>query len=217
MKQDSRSYLIHATDWNRLDIRDLHTGNIITERENLEYNAANQDSRYLNYFHCSISVSPNSYYIIDNGWVWHPQGVIVSWSINDWFHNIWESENGSSKLNLVERNYFWQGSICWINHNTVAVWGYGNDDENLIPAVCIFNVETGKMTNWFPDPEGELYYNQYLYACSKEKGTTVWDINTGECLLTDKNLNPIILHPSDNSFLSILPDQTLLISRLTNR
>ncbi len=213
---ENRSFLIHATHWNRLDITDLETGKIITERELPSFNVDEKQSKYLDYFHCSLKVSPDFSYLADNGWVWHPWGFVTSWNIKNWMTNPWESEDGPSKYELLNRSYFWDGPLCWVDNKYVAIWGYGNDDDNLIPAVCIVNVESGIMERWFPGPEGDLYYDEYLFACSKKHGTSIWDVESGEQLHIEDGLKPTVYHSIDRSFVTILPDKRFKITRLVS-
>jgi hypothetical protein len=107
-KLNNEEYLIHNTDWNRLDITSLNTKEVITKRKNPEH----ANPHYLDYFHSGISISPNNTWIIDNGWHWHPWGVLTAWSLQRWLENIWESEGGGSKFDITSAAYFWDRPIC---------------------------------------------------------------------------------------------------------
>lgn len=213
---DGRLLLIHGTAWNRLDVSDARTGTLLTEREPTSYAQGEpRPQHYLDYFHCQLVVSPGQQYIVDNGWVWHPLGVVVTWSLPVWLRkNVWESEDGESKRDLCSRGYFWDGPLCWIDDLHVAVWGYGQDDDRLIPAVCIFDVRTGKQDSWFPGPKGSLAFDRYLFSFDEKEGLSVWDVETGERLLSQSSLCPAGYHAGAKSFLSILKNGKVQISRL---
>jgi hypothetical protein len=203
---DDRLLLIHGTAWNRLDVSDAKTGTLLTEREETpDKRGEARPDDYLDYFHCQLVVSPGRQFVVDNGWVWQPVGVVVSWSIDRWLReNVWESEDGESKKALCWRGYFWDGPLCWIDDYHLAVWGYGRDDEWQIPAVCVFDVRTGQQESWFPGPKGALVFDQHLFSFDEKEGLSVWDVASGERLLAEPNLRPAGYHPTQKTFLSIL-------------
>ena len=208
--------LVHATAWNRLDVSDPRTGKLLTERGPTSYRTGEtQPARYLDYFHAGILPSPKGKWIADNGWIWHPVGAVRTWSVQKWVDgNVWESEDGPSLRTLCWRDYFWGKPLCWLDDLTLAVWGYGDDDEFVIPAVRIFDVASGKQSRWFAGPVGEMVVDAYLFAFSEEQGTTVWNEKTGERLHTEPGLKPTCYHPGAKAFISLLPDGKFQISRL---
>jgi hypothetical protein len=143
---DGQLRLVHGTDWNRLDVSDPRTGTLLTDRSPTSYcRGEERPEHYLDYFHGGLAVSPGEEWVVDNGWVWSPVGFVTSWSLRRWQRdNPWESEDGPSKRSLCGRHYYWDGPLCWIDDRTVAIWGYGNDDENLIPTALLFDVESGR-------------------------------------------------------------------------
>ena len=137
---------------------------------------------------------------MDNGWVWGPGGVVVAWSLRSWDeNNVWESEDGPAKRSLCARHYFWGGPLCWIDDVTLAVWGYGNDDENLISAALLFDIESGRLVRWFAGPTGSFTFDRHLFSCSASEGTSVWDVVTGDRLLHDPAFCPTVYHPARGS------------------
>lgn len=208
--------LIHGTDWNRLDVSDPTTGRSLTDRSPTTYRQGEDEpEHYLDYFHGGLAVSPGGSWVADNGWAWHPAGVVTSWSLRRWVEqNRWESEDGPSKRDLCVRAYYWDGPLCWVDDHTVAVWGYGNDDENLIPAALLFNAETGNRLRWFAGPLGSFVCDRYLFSSSAEAGTSVWDLATGERLLEDRSFNPTAYHRGAKQFVTALPDGRFRLSRL---
>lgn len=227
----SQSLLIVATAWNRLDIIDPATGRLLTKRETT---SSTQDSghheHHLDYFHAELVVSPGGNWIADNGWVWSPRGVVRSWNLVDWLEqNPWESEDGPSLKELADRAYYWDGPLCWVDNSTIAIWGWGHDDEWLIPAIRLFDVKTGQEVNWFPGPltrsprawppkklAPSLFYDNYLFSVHDDHGTSVWDVSTGECLHTEPSLVPIHFHPVSKTFLSVTP-AGIRLSRMSSK
>ena len=214
---DNRLLVVHATAWNRLDISDPLTGKLLTQRESPTYTAGTGSSEhYLDYFHAGLTISPDNKWIVDNGWVWHPVGVVRCWNLQKWVSsNVWESEDGESVRKLCARDYFWDGPLCWIDNKTLAVWGFGRDDECLIPAILLFDVESGKRIRWFAGPQGELTFDKYLFSSSSEFGTSIWDIETGERLHHADQLYFLSYHRGTKEFVSYSPDGQFFISRLS--
>lgn len=182
---NNQEYLIHNTDWNRLDITNLNTKEVITKRKIPEHT----EPHYLDYFHSGISVSPNKEWIVDNGWHWHPWGVLTAWSLEKWLDNIWESEDGESKFDITSAAYFWDRPICWSDDNTVVYWGVGDDDEEMEDSVVIFDLlkkEAVKIINGIPI--GELFFDDYLFCNSLKKGLSIWDIETSDLMYSNENI-----------------------------
>jgi hypothetical protein len=205
---DDRPLLIHGTVWNRLDVSDPLTGALLTDRSPTSY-------RYADYFHCGLAVSPSHQYVADDGWVWHPAGSVVTWNLQRWVHEYpWESDKGSSRRDLCSRCYYWGGPLCWISDERLAVWGYGEDVDWLIPAARIFNVVTGAEDRWFAGPKGDFHFDQFLFSADAEVGTAVWDVDTGERLLLEQSFCPGRYHPGMKAFLTLLPGGAFQISRL---
>ena len=204
IEHGQRTLLVHATNWNRLDISDPATGDLLTKRESPTYDVDSECSEhYLDYFHCQLHVSPNSKWIADTGWVWHPVGIVRLWNLHDWLHNCWESEDGQSVKDVAQRHYHWDAPACWINNETIAIWGYGDDDENMLDAVQFFDATSGKLIDWFAGPAGDLYFDRYLFSSDQKHGTQVWNIQTGYQLLHQPSLVITQYHRRSKTFLSI--------------
>lgn len=215
-EHEGRTLLVHGTEWNRLDISDPLTGDLLTPRNPTSYMRGEvRPKHYLDYFHCGLTISSDQKWIVDNGWIWHPRGTIVAWNLQTWItDNVWESEDGQSHKVICWRDYYWDGPLCWIDDKTLVIYGYGTDEENLIPAVRIFNVETGAELRWFPGPHGNLTFDQHLFSYSKEQGTSIWDIETGERLFSAPDFCPTSYHPIAKCFLTVQPDGNFILSRL---
>jgi hypothetical protein len=210
-------FLVHGTQWNRLDVSNPMTGKLLTERSYAPRGKGDlPPEHYLDYFHSLPVISPDAKWIVEDGWIWSPYGVTRLWNLNHWLtQNVWESEDGLSLKSFNGRSYYWGASLCWVNNQTIAVWGFGNDDYCMVPAVQLFEVETGKLLRWFAGPKsGNLYFDTYLFSCSKE-GTDIWDVNTGERLLQDAETTPIGYHAGTKQFLSPVADGGFRLSHLT--
>jgi hypothetical protein len=217
-EEGSRTLLIHGTDWNRLDISDPLSGELLTTRSPTSYNRGEQrPEHYLDYFHCRLCVSPDGTHVAEDGWVWHPVGEVVVWGLRPWLGgNVWEAEDGASKRCLCHRDS-WDLPLCWVGADRLAVWGYGQEDTAMIPAVRIFDVVGGEEVRWFPGPQGELAFDEYLYSFDPTEGTSGWDIDTGERLLREEVFCPLRHHPSARSFLTLEADGSFRVTRLRGR
>lgn len=222
-----RTVLIHATAWNRLDVSDPATGVLLSTREHEPVRKDEQPEHYLDYFHGRLLVSPDQRWIVDDGWVWSPVGILSAWRLDRWLdENVWESEDGPSRLDGPVIPYFWGGQFCWVGDDQVAVWGYGDDDEWMIPAVRILAVSRGDLrreVRWFPGPEvaslvdgnrvlepnppawQRMWYDRYLFAFSPRSGVGVWDVATGARVLHSEWFSPDAYHRGTREFASIVP------------
>lgn len=215
-EKDGQTYLVHGTAWNRLDISDPNTGMLLTERDTGGKNDKQRPDHYLGYFHSGLSISPSGRWIAEDGWVWSPFGRTRLWDLQQWFkNNVWESEDGDSLHYVNQRGYVWDTAMCWIDANTLAVWGFGNDDQWLIPAVVLYDASTGVRTQWFAGPRADwMTFDEYLY-CISPNGVSVWDVSTGERLHHDDTFLPHSYHPGGRHFLTRLSDSSFRVSRLT--
>ena len=89
LERNGRILLIHQTQWNRLDITDIETGELLTEREivfrktgETETNKWGTSSKmevknYIDYFHSLLYISPDGKHFLSNGWIWQPADNIM--------------------------------------------------------------------------------------------------------------------------------------------
>ncbi|WP_163868840.1 hypothetical protein [Myxococcus eversor] len=214
-----RTLLAHATTWNRLDLSDPATGELLTRREPGGRGKPGEPMprHERDYFHCGLTVSPDEAWLVDDGWVWHPLGILTTFSLRRWVHeNVWESEDGPSLKHLRECTYHWDGPRCFVGPRAVAFWGFGGDADALLDAAMIHDVETGKLLRWFPGPRGEFRCDgNLLLASTKDQGTSVWDVETGEQLHQDPTVVPTAWHPVARRFLTVMPEGLLRESSLS--
>jgi hypothetical protein len=196
--------LIHATAWNQLDVMDPRTGVGVTERVIAPYSREQRPAHYLDYFHCRLDVSPSGERVMDAGWVWSPLGEVRAWSVKAWLEaSPFESEDGETVRVFAWRYYFWDGGGCWLDERRVALWGFGNDDTNLIPSVWLLDAVDGRGLGWFKGPkQGTMYADGALFVVSREEGLSAWDVDTGERLLEERAEVPLDYHGGARVFLS---------------
>ncbi|MGL4610213.1 MAG: hypothetical protein ACRCYY_11120 [Trueperaceae bacterium] len=229
-----RTLLIHATDWNRLDISDPRDGSVLTERHIAEYTDGKRPEHYLDYFHCTLSVSPDNEWIANTGWVWQPAGIISSWSLKKWLEqNPFESEDGDSK-NMFNVWQDWDMHTCWLDNTTLGVYGIGPENRT-VPGIQLFDVRTGERTDflfgpnatpsyelnieYFPASQPALYhslfvFDTWLFSAGYGRGIEVWDVKAKARLLREKSFSPVAYHPTSKVFLAALGNQ-LQLGKLT--
>lgn len=197
-QRDSQEYLIHNTDWNRLDITNLNSKKLCTERKSPEH----KEPHYLDYFHSEILISPNYDWIVDNGWVWHPFGVLTAWSLAEWLQNPWESEDGNSKFEITSAAYLWDRPLCWIDKNTLAYWGVGEDDEEMEDSAVIYDVVKRKEIKIIKGvTKGKLLFDKYLYCSSLQNGLSIWNIETSALMYSNEKIKPDTFIQSQNGII----------------
>lgn len=224
-EHDGRTLLVHATDWNRLDVSDPRTGQLLTSRAPTAYKSGEErPAHYLDYFHCGLVVSPDNEWVADNGWVWHPVGVVQMWNLRTWLTaNVWESEDGKTKRSDIWREYFWDGPLCWVSNHQIAVWGVGRDDYSLLPAIRVIDVIDGKESTAIVGPfgpseptatsgaalrdgkltdKGVFEFDRYLFAWSPAAGFSVWDIADGARLFEAREFCPLAYNRATQQFFS---------------
>ncbi len=189
-----RDVLIHRTAWNRLDVSDAATGALLTERHMAPLeNGQPRPAHYLEYFHGRLAISPDGDRIFDDGWIWHPVAVPCVWSLTDWLvRNVWESEDGASRLSPAIRED-WTIPTCWIDNRHLAQWVLAdwNDKEleeiSNNAGVSIYDLDAS------PEPTRrrlpipleradvrDLFSDGTRLFVASESGVTVWDIASGE-------------------------------------
>lgn len=185
-----RMAAIHRTRWNRLDLIDAATGASLSERSPTSYSDGEErPAHYLDYFHGGLHLSPSGARIADDGWVWHPAGVVTTWDLAAWGENAWESEDGASRKEVCVREYYWDHAITWLDDTTLVVGGLGDDDDEMIDGARIFDVTSfaepreGVDSRWryareitsFPGPAGSFFSDGTWLFSSDAVGLSQWD------------------------------------------
>jgi hypothetical protein len=190
-----RVVVIHRTAWNRLDLSDASNGELLSKRGPTSYRDGEQrPQHYLDYFHGALYLSPKGTHILDDGWVWHPVGMPVVWSVDRWLsENVWESEDGPTRKDMCGRNYYWDHGIAWLDEETVALGGIGDDDAAIIDGARIFDITStespgpGWNPRWlwakeiaaFAGPAGKFFSDGKSLYSSSQNGLSRWDPKTG--------------------------------------
>ena len=228
LEENNNTLLIHATDWDRLDITDLSTLTCITQRnfDNKPENWEDNDEAFSEWYG-KLLISPNKQWIASIGWVWHPLGVMLSWDLQAWLRsNIWEADFGMSKRQLCVWDYFWDSPFCWVNDTHLCIWGHSEADNGSdipLDTAAVFDVTTGELVRSFPGPTMDIFYfDQYLFSGTPGEKTeerhspgqhlTVWDITNGTLLHQEDNLTPIAYHPISKTFLSLKNEGTVTLT-----
>ena len=220
VQTDSKWLLIHATHWNRLDVSDPATGELLTVRQSPQVEAGKpRPAHDLDYFHATLLPSPDGKWIADNGWAWHPVGIVRAWSIERWLNqNVWESEDGPTAKDLCGQDN-WDQPMCWINNRTLAAWGEDItcDEDRLV--FGFFDVESGERHRIFNVPVGRTFVDGGRLFVSKTPwtGVNVWDIASGERLLDDPNVPAVKYHRGTKQFWGFGKSRTHVLARLTDK
>jgi hypothetical protein len=196
VEHGGRTLVVHRSDWNRLDISDAATGQLLTARPQPQYEVGVQrPEHYLDYFHGAIVVSPGGRRIADDGWVWSPVGIPAVWNLHAWLEeNVWESEDGASRHGLCPRAYRWNSPLCWLDDERIVVSGIGGDDEAMLDGVRIFVAATGQEVGAFPGPTGDLFADPVRLYAAAPGGLEVWDPVTGDRTGTVRGFVPTRHH-----------------------
>ena len=225
LRFQGRPAAVHRTEWNRLDITDVATGELLTPRSPTGYGQGeDRPAHYLDYFHGALHLNPDGTRIANDGWVWHPVGVVTVWDLASWESNPWESEDGPSKRDLCVREYYWNVAMAWISHERIAVQGIGDDEDEMVDGARIFDV------TWVEDVEHHGYRRRtarevfcihaprgvflcdgaYLFS-SHTSGLSRWDLGSRECTGQLPEFNPTHRHHGSGEFVQ-LRDRVLVVS-----
>ncbi len=164
---DNNDVFIHANDWNMLAAYDL------SKSHYLDLPSPTSD----HYFQGSLHLSPAAQKIAGAGWVWGPAGIIVTWDLGRWL----DGEVREHPNHFCQRHYYWEGPTLWLDDRRLAVWGFGNDDLNLVDALSIYDTQTHAIISILPGvPNGELSYIDGVLFSTSKTGCTAWDLSMKE-------------------------------------
>lgn len=200
-------YLVHATDWNHIDVFDLAKKENITQRDTNVY----KGEAYQDYFYGKGFLSPSQQFLLSSGWVWGPASVLRFIDLEDWLSKTINRPEHNHPADFGIMSYYWDRALTWVDADTVAYLfdprEEGMDDEELEEAglekgtgyVLLYSVEKadiikklvfntyGKDEYFEGTADCRVYYNGNLIISSKEFGLYVMELETGKLLFTDKN------------------------------
>ncbi|MFJ5258875.1 hypothetical protein ACIQAC_00160 [Streptomyces sp. NPDC088387] len=215
-----RCVVIHRTACNRLDVSDPQTGALLTDRPSPEYLDAKSapPEHYLDYFHGALYVSPDGKRILDDGWAWHPIGIPVVWDLDRWIEgNVWESEDGPSRVSVCDRGDYWNHAMTWIDSTRIAVGVLGHDERDMRPGARIFDISrTGQSEPpqapvvlellSFEGPAGHFFSDGTRLFSSGDTELAIWDPTEGKPLGTVPDFSPTHYHPGARQFVQVTDD-----------
>jgi hypothetical protein len=211
----ARTVMVHRSGWNRLDVSDPQTGELLIARESKKSEAARAPDHRLDYFHGRLHISPDGRWVADDGWVWHPVGIPRLWDVHRWLNvNPWESEDGPSVRSLCDRIYHWDSPMCWVADDLLAISGIGSDHEMLLPGVRIFNAGTGLELIRIGGPRGALFAQHGRLFSVAPEGLEIWDPYTGERTATVPGFAPTHHHPGAGELMCVRDDRHLIRWRI---
>lgn len=208
-----RPVVIHRSHWNRLDVTDLTTCQLLTARELPDRSRQDRDREHdLDYFHGALYPSPDGSFLYDDGWVWQPFGYPVVWSMAAWLEsNVYESEDGPT-LAAYSSMEEWDGPVVWIRGDRLAHRDAGDDED---PA-CVFILdptatEPGrgghprmKTVCQLPDlGPGPYFTDGEHLLVTAESGLRGYDIGSGEQLFAVDGFRPTRQDPHTRTLIQI--------------
>jgi hypothetical protein len=192
-----QTFLIHGTDWNRLDITCLDTGELLTARTI----QSDTKTNFFDYFHSELMVSPDHQRFLSNGWIWAPVDILTVYEISDFFQRY---ELCYRDLEMpITSGYLWDRAVAWLDAHTLAVVYNQQEEtgEEKFPSELLFlDVATGDLKDRIPFDhfkvceEGEIFDDFYYSASLKvfiilgqHQGMKMVNL-TGELLHTEEEM-----------------------------
>ncbi len=170
-EHQGRQLLVHAVDWNRLDVTDPRTG--ARPRE-----GAPEDDE--DHFVGELVLSDDGRWLADGGWVWHPVGISRAWRLDRWLTG--QPLPACDLRHAWQINYGLQLPHTFVG-STLFAWGIGDDADSLLPGVRRHDVEADRELEPLVGPEGDLFSDGPRLVSLGSKGLRVWDVADGALLL----------------------------------
>jgi hypothetical protein len=182
--------LVHAVDWNRLDVVDPRTD----ERPRAGAPAEEHD-----HFVGELHVTADGRWLADGGWVWHPVGISRAWRLDRWLAGA--PLAACDLRSMWQINYGLQLPHAFVG-STLFAWGIGDDADSLLPGVRRHDVEADRELEPLVGPEGDLQpFGERLVSLGP-KGLRVWDAADGALLLDAPDARGV-WHPSARAAVSL--------------
>lgn len=172
--------VVAATDVNRLDVFDLTTGALLTERET-------EFSEY----HGRLTASPCGRWFVDHRWVWHPDGAPAVVDVDEWLRTGGDPEG----TYLAFRDHPWDQPVAWLSPGVVAVQRT-QDRYFEIDGIEIYDVELPfepeePPTDLIPGVAGPMWAHEGKLYVRGESGLEIWDPLPGARIGLVEGFRPI--------------------------
>lgn len=215
-----RSVVIHATRYNRLDVSDATSGELLSARSYGMVAEGERPPHFIDLTHGRLLVSPAGDLVADCCEGEDGLARVVTFSLDRMLGaDPWESEDGERRREHCPRWYAGDPPIEWLDDRHLAVWGYGPSAGCLVDAIVVCDADSGAMVRWFPGPaRGELAMAGKHLLVHNADGTSVWDPVSGARLLHDPGFAPQRYHPGASAFVSTnVTGDFFVLSRLVAR
>lgn len=190
LERGGRTLVVHGVDWNRLEVTEPRSGarpaDAPVAGEALE---SSRPGRPGDHFRGHLVPSPDGAWLAEDGWIWQPVGCVLAWPVDAWLGE------GTTDKFLLQRDH-WDLPLCWVAPRTLAVYGFGDVWNDVLPAAVIFDVTTGERVRWFAGPRAGDFFFVDPYLVTTGAGTSLWDVTTGERVLHDVAFDATHAHPS---------------------
>jgi hypothetical protein len=137
------------------------------------------------------------------------------WSVEEWLRgNVWESEDGPSKVDLGLRDYYWDHGICWLDNQRLAVEGIGDDEATMIAGARIMSARehagsaggrrrAGRCLQEFAGPKGRFFADGNRLFSSDGDGLQIWDVDAGARLAQIREIRPTRQHRASRELVEL--------------
>ena len=233
---NNQDYLVHASEWNHLDLYDFTLNKNITQRDSNKHG----ESQYLDYFYSQLHVSPKASWILSSGWVWHPVSGLKFIDLNSWLNSSINEPERSNGADFSICSYYWDRALCWVDDNTIA-YLYDPREEDLDEAerkdlqfdidtsyIIIYDVQNSKIkqkiifsgfsqnTCFEPTPDCRIYYNGSLIISSQKNGTYVLNLKSGEIILENSNTILDQYNSNNDVFYRITDNNSIELTKINS-
>jgi hypothetical protein len=126
LEWQGRTLLVCQTQWNRLDLFDADSGELLTDREvycrDTGRKRANgspeyEEKNYMDYFHSQLHIAPDGRHFLSNGWVWSPFDQVRVFDTEEFFRTF---ELGGAAVDYSS-GYNWDRPCAFIDSDLFVI------------------------------------------------------------------------------------------------
>ncbi|MCL2423172.1 MAG: hypothetical protein FWD11_04650 [Micrococcales bacterium] len=142
VRHAGRTLLVAQTAWNRLDMFDPATGELLSPRtmsirkvaegyrgaDGERIDPRYERTNYVDYFHSLLHVSPSGTALCSNGWVWSPQDYVRAYT-TEGFLSGWETSG--FRADTTGSGYNWDRPCTFVGDDVFVVATDKADPEDL--------------------------------------------------------------------------------------